>query len=436
MSKNVTNPYLLRLRERYASIGSSIEDLQNRAVTEQRDLSEDELRSIEGQTEAGKKLHAEIVLLTEQETRSAAVAELGANLRASAEKAESTTKANDRDPGHYRSVKEGGKNSFFADLYNSRSGNDDAAGRLSEHMRHMRAQTTTDIAGVVPPKWLADLYTSIAQQDAALASAITSYPIMDARPFSLPGQTASTAVVNQPSGENGALVDGDNYDAAAATITPSTIVGQETVSRQLLDASSPAIDQLILADLTASYNAERELRIGVALRAIGTALTTDVTSFNNPDAATFGYDLAVDAAMAVRKAMFRRPTFYAMDYDMFAAYLKLKDADGRPIVVASNAGPNNAGGLASVMLDGWIASVPVVVSQGMEPPSPDAEDMAAAMVHGPSVVYFESPQLTFRYEEVLGPQSIKLGLWRYFAVAVRQGTRAVKNVLVTPDESS
>lgn len=419
------NPYLKAKREAYTSVANAIEGIQTRAAGEDRDLTEDELRSVKDQSELAKKIHAEIELLTEQENRSADVAELGTKLRTEVQASGVT--ANDRDPGHYRSEEQGGTNSFFGDLYKAKVLHDDVA--QNRIVEHSRAQNTAGVAGVVPPQWLVDQFTVINQQDAVLYDNVSKYAINDARVIQLPGQTVSTVIATQAA-ENNPLVASDAYDAATVNITPTTLVGKETVSRQLLDAGQPGIDALILADLTAVYVAQRENRIGAAIRAVGTTVGGTIAQFRDNTNANFGYDLAVDAAMAVRKAHFRRPTFYAMDYDTFSEYLKLADANGRPIIVGAASGPQNAGGVANLTADGWIAGIPVIVSAGLEDPAA-VTDLRASMVHGPSVINFESPQMTFRFEEVQGPESIQLGLWRYHAVAVRQETRALKNVRAT-----
>lgn len=428
------NPYLLKLRERFNALGAGIAELQTRATTEERDLTEAELDSIKGRAAEAEKLRAEIEILTEQESRAQAVNTMAATLDA-ARKA--TVTATDRDPGHYRAATDGGRHSFFADLLRAKSDpSGEAATRLREHTDHARAETTASLPGIIPPKWLSDLYTTMGQQDAALWNKIAHYPLADARPFSLPAQTGLTTVTTQ-SAENDPLADGNGYNAAAVTVTPVTIVGQETISRQLLDAASPGIDQLILDDLQRSYVAQRENRIGAAIRAIGTPLTVSYGDFSNPAAAGYAHDLVVDAAMFVRKGLLMRPTFLGVDYEAFAALLKLKDEAGRPLVVGSAMGPMNAIGTGTLVADGMFAGLEIAVSEGMNPVA-DAADMGLAVVHGPSVVGFESPGMTFRYEEKAGPESIVLGLWKYFAVAVRQSTRAVKNILVdddTADES-
>lgn len=425
------NPYLLKKREQYNALQSTIDGIQTRAAEESRELTAEELRSIKDQVEASKAIYAEIELLTDQENRSAAVADLGANLRGGdkpAPKAGFGNTVTPRDPGHYRSVTEGGDQSFFGDLLRAKvEGNAASQLRLSEHNDFMRVnQTTATVPGVVPPVWMVDQYTTMSQQQRAIANTVRNVPILDARPFSLPGQTATTVVATQAS-ENTALTAGDAYAATPVTVTPTTIVGKEIVSRQLLDASNPVIDGLILSDLTRSYNAQTEVNLGTALRAVGSAATATLANFILSTNANFAYDLAINAQIAVRKALLENPSAIFVDYDMYGVLLKLKDTAGRPLVVNASVNPTNVDGVGTATNDGWFAGLPLVVSQGMDPGAHYWASVAAAQY----VLLFESPGMSFRYEEVGGPQSIQLGLWKYQAIAIRQGTRAVSNIDVT-----
>lgn len=422
----MSNPYLTAKRAEYAAIQTSIEALQTRAADEDRDLTEDEFRSVEGQAKTAKKIFAEIELLTEQANRSAQVAAMGEQVRSAA--ATSTATATDRDPGHYRAVEAGGQHSFFGDLLKAKIEPwGEAAQRISEHTR--ANQTTATVTGVVQPHYFQDLFTVMQQQDAALSRVCPVYPLRDANPFYLPGQTAVTTVGAQSS-ESAAITAGDAYDADyASPITPTTLVGKEIVSRQLLDGSNPAVDAVILADFARTLVQKKENLIGAAILAVGSARTGTQAHFVDPTNADFGYNMTVEAAMAVRKALFQRADYIAADYDLYQAYLELKDSSGRPLLVSAGAGPNNAIGVGDLRVDGWIGGVPLLVSNGMK--GGVSTTWYGAAIHSPDVMQFAAPQLEFRYEEVVGPQQIVLGVWQYYAVAVRQGTRAVKNITST-----
>lgn len=434
----MSNPYLQSLEGRYSAIQASVTDMQSRASAEKRDMSEDELRTVTGQVEAGKKLFAEIALLTEQESRTLSVNEMAAKLAVGAK---SATTAVNRDPGHYRSVKEGGAlHSFFGDMYRSQKQGDQAATRrLAEHTDALRAhQTYATEPGVLPPVWMTDEYTSIKQQGRVVSNVVRNVPLADARPFSLPGQTASTTTGLQ-GGENVALTAGDAYASAAVTVTPSTIVGSEIVSRQLLESSAPSIDALILADLVESYNTEIETIVVTAMKAVGSLLTGAAlvhADFISPTGGTSGfsaYKTAVALQSAVYKARFLRPDYIAMDHDLFGTILGLVDSTGRPLLSVPQAfaqGQNVTGsaGIGGQVTDGWLAGVPIMVTEGMVI---DGTHDGIMAFRSQDVCLFEKagPSL-FRFEEVQGPQSIVLSLWNYAAVAIRQGTRSVKNASV------
>jgi hypothetical protein len=167
------NAYLEKLRRDYDTLRTSIEGLQQTALTEERDLTPEELTSVRGMQEQGQGLHTQITQLTEIEVTNRAVQEQAARIsgdatahavasrtdaqltsvgsvteRGSALRRTSGTTAIDRDPGHYtRSA----PNSFFGDLHRSRSGDDDAARRLAEHNRALSTGTGNAGAGIVPP---------------------------------------------------------------------------------------------------------------------------------------------------------------------------------------------------------------------------------------------------------------------------------------------
>jgi len=198
----------------------------------------------------------------------------------------------------------------------------------------------------------------------------------------------------------------------------------------MLDMSSPAIDILIYGDLVAAYNAEIEDQLGTALIAVGTPLaSTEALFANMATPETNGHDLVVRAGIAVRSARHEPANIVAMTPERYGEFLMLKDSTGRPLIVDGSEGPMNVAGIGSVNVDGRIKGLGVVVSAGMDDGDPLTDTFS--VFRSPDVLLFESNLMRFRYEEPNGPESVKLGIWRYAAVAVRQGTRSVKNVEIT-----
>lgn len=432
------NPYLLAKQEQYNAMKASVEGLMSRAAEEKRDLTEDELRSIQEQSEQMARISAEIQNLVEIETRNAQVAEMAAQIVAA------TTEAGDRDTDQTRTVKVGGaytrdrdpghytpnsRHSFFGDLYRSRMFRDEvAAQRLIEHTRAL--DTTTDGVGVVPPKWLTEEFELLARQGRALAAAVRNIPLGDdPRPLTLPKQTAgvSTAVAEQAN-ENDPLADIDQWDSDVDVVTPKPTAGKQIVSRQMLDMSSPAIDQLIYGDLVAEYNRQIESKVGSAvIAAAGTPVTTFATesAFSAVGAA---HDSVIDLGVAVLDARKLPADLLVMRTRRWGAFKKLKDSEGRPLIPSGSGGPVNVFGVGTVQASGIIEDLPVIVTEGLGTSSYPESYVA---MRASDTLLFESNLLRFRFEEQAGPESVVLGIWGYTAVIVRQGGRSTKRVQIT-----
>lgn len=447
------NPYLQRLREKYEGLRTSIEGLQTRAAEEGRDLTEEELRSIKEMGEQAKTLHTQIQDLTEIENRNASVAKMNATLAeatagpagaaktgpedgkgAQTRSATVTGRSGDRfytqdrDPGHYR---RDGQHSFFRDLVLSRSHDHDALQRLTEHHR---ALATGDAgAGLVPPRWLTEEYAELARQGRALANAVRNIPLGDdPRPLTLPKQTAGADEANpaEQESENDPVPTTDKFDSDVDTVTPKPTAGSQKVSRQMIDMSNPAIDELIYGDLIAEYNLQVEKKVGTAIMAVGTplqAIEGPEVPVTNP--AHFAKQ-AIRAAVAVRQARKMRATFWAMSVGRHGEFLNLTDTTGRPLIPDGSDGPMNAFGVGSILVDGRYRGLGLIATEGV------AVDDEFAAVKASDVLLFESNMLRFRYEQPEGPETIKLGVWAYTAVLIRYGTAPIKRVAVSEESPS
>jgi HK97 family phage major capsid protein len=440
------NVYLTTKRSEYESLQQSIRSLQDTAAEAKRGLTEDELRSITEMKVTGDKLFTEIEMLSESELRTASVRDMQARVSAAVHGSDGSGNqgkpgagddqvrkvgggtAQERDPGHYRSVKEGGTGSFFADLYRARErGDEQAARRLAEHSRAL--DTGTDGVGVVAPKWLIEEFAELARQGRVLANLVRNVPLgNDPRPLTLPKQTAGADTeVTEQAAENDPVEDDDAWDSDVDTVTPKPTSGIQVVSRQMLDMASPSIDQLIYGDLIAAYNLKVEKKVGAAIIAVGTALpATSDTEVTDPS----HYNrVAVKAAIAVRNARKLPANILAMSVNRWGDFIDLRDTTGRPLVTGAGESPSNVIGGADVgSLDGGrFRGLSLAPTDGI------ALDDRFAAVRGQDVLLFESSMMRFRYEQPLGPESIKMGIWAYTAVLIRYGTASVKRVEITEE---
>ncbi|MFI5561510.1 phage major capsid protein [Amycolatopsis japonica] len=417
------NPYIKAQRDKFDALTANVRSITDKAAAEKRDLTEDEVRSVTEQNDSARALAETIKSLTEAETRAAEVGAIAAKTENDEEVRTSRVTTQDRDPGHYR--KNGGEFSYFGDQFRAQKMGDGAAAqRLADNTRALSSGTNGP--GVLPPKWMTDEFETLKRQGRALANVVRNETINDARPITLPKQTAGTdAVVGVQASENTAPTSTDAWDSDVETLTPVTITGAQLVSRQLLDGSSPAVDNLIFGDLISVYNAQVEARVGAALiTAAGTpaALATEAAFIADKG------DAIIDASVAVRVNRHAPAEIVAMTPQRYGAYLKLKDTTGRPLIPLETAGPMNVIGTGSVAVDGRIHGLGVIATEGL---GTGAYPDKFLVLRPADTILFESGMLQFRYDEVNGPQSIKLGIWAYAGVIVREGGRGVKAIQVT-----
>lgn len=430
------NPYLARKREQYEALRSTIEGLQTQAAEENRDLTDAELRSVQEQGATAKVLAGEIASLTEIETRNAAVAKLSADIETAARDDKDTETRSvqvgaaytkERDPGHYR--KAAGR-SFFGDLFLARSLQDgDAQRRLTEHNRAL--DMANEGPGVIPPVWMTSEFAELARQQRRVASAVRNIPIQNAAAISMPKQSAGSGTVAVQSAEGDAPDFTDGYDTAVTTVSPVTITGGQKVSRQLLDASNPAVDQLIFSDLVGEYNTKVEARVVAAMvTAAGSATVTYATEAAyttglDPAEATYIGDAILDTAIAVRNGRKLPADILVSSVTRYGSLLKIKDSTGRPLIPSDSGGPMNVIGTGEVATDGRVHGLGILASDGVTQ-YPESILVARAQ----DTILFESPTLRFRYDEPDGPSVIRLGIWGYVAVFVKYAS-SVERIAIT-----
>lgn len=432
------NPYLTRVRAQYDSLSRSITTLQERAVNEDRDLTEDELKAIQGQVEEARGVALQIKALTEQETRTVEVGAMAQGLESAVEQARSggagqgsgqgsqgLAYTRDRDPGHYRSVQDGGKQSFFRDLYLAGSKKEpEAVRRLEEHQRAVTQASGG--TGILPPKWLADEYQALGRQNRVLSSLVRRIPLGDdPRPLNLPKQTAGTDANLVTQTTEGANTSGWGTDAFVTNkdvLTPATFAAFQDVSRQLLNASDPAVDSLIMGDLRSVWDEKVETLVGAAVVAGGTLSATFATiAAAIANAAVV--DAVVDAQTAVAQDKRGPADIAAMSYFSFGAFRKLKDANFRPLMPVSRYNPQNAMGSLGNVLVGDIEGVDAYGTIGIQRvtsgSAPILEKETIVVMRSQAVILAESDLLEFSYDQVVGPAAVRMGVFGYVGTLVR-----------------
>lgn len=438
--------YLERLRAQHGEIRSRITAKLDEVAKADRDLTEDELRSVREDRVKADALAEEIEQVHASELRAAKVAGLApieapkADADNDGDQHRSRVHTQDRDPGHYRSTSEGGQHSFFSDLYRSRQGDERASRRLTEHNRALSvgsgAGNTIASGGIVPPKWLSDMYLPLSRQGRVLAAQATPLELGDdPRPVVLPRQTAGTDSVVGDQAEGQAVNGADAFDTTTETLTPTAVAGKQTVTRQLVDSATPAVDQLIYTDLISVYNSQIEKKVANALvtaagaPAVTFALEADFAAVS----ATTGVaasNAVIDAQTDVWESIFQPAELIAVSPRRWGALRKLVDLQGRPIVTRYDAAGarGRADGAAVNGLVGEWEGLPVFATTALGTTG-YPNDLLVSRVS--DAILAESNLMQFRFEEVQGPEDIVLGIWRYAGVLVRRGGAGTKKIEVT-----
>jgi HK97 family phage major capsid protein len=305
--------------------------------------------------------------------------------------------------------------SFFRDLMHSQLDHDrDAAARLDRHDLQTRAAgTTTTGAGIVPPTWLFEEFAIIAHGARPWADALRHVGITDANPINIGIQNAPGAAVTAQASENTAPNDG-SFNASLLTTSPKTYTGKVDVSRQLVDGSNPAVDGIIYADCMGSYNEQIEQAVVNAVENAASYATTITFPGTAPVYVNL-FDAFIDASASVRKHRKAAPKVVLCSEGAWAYMAKEKDQSGRPLVTTGYHGPMNAYGLGEAVVYGQIAGEVVGLSVI---PSWAGVDNHLYVVKVDDSLLLESSTFNFRYEEVLGPESIRLGVWGYAAPVI------------------
>lgn len=311
--------------------------------------------------------------------------------------------------------------SFVRDVYYARfeakADAQDRLRRFSEMLESDSSQVSMLTAAVetrstldtfIQEGYRPDMLIAAIDKGRPLTSRIGTVPLSDATPFRIPIEGDFTGVGDHTEGTKH-TAEGD-LTAGEVTIQPGAISGAYRISRELVDASNPALDTLAVRAMARDYRSQTEAKVAAALLAADSSATLSINTVMKLRAELGDYyDLADEPA-----------SFVAASSSYYNTLAVETDSTGRPMLASVN--PSNAVGTAS---PGWtgasVDGVELVKSSKVA-----VDD--AFILRSEDVFIGESPLRTFRFDEVEGPGVIKLALWSYFAAKV---TRAGSVVQIT-----
>ena len=422
------NRLMSRLAADYQTLTDSYEQILNRCADEDRDPTDTEASTLDGLRTEMQPLGERLIELRATDDRRWAATRAMADAPALPESAAGQTMVHVRsEPEIYRrDAHPSERFSFFRDLLHAQMDHDrDSAGRLERHDLQMRAAgTTTTGAGVVPPSWLFNEFAIIAHGARPWADTLRRVGITDANPVNIGIQQSPGAVVGVQAGENTAPADG-NFNATILTTSPKTYTGKVDVSRQLVDGSNPAVDGIVYADCMGAYNEQIESAVVTAFEGAASYAATILYPGTAP-VYTNLFDAFIDAGASIRKHRKAPPKVVLCSEGAWAFMAKEKDTAGRPLVTTGYHGPMNAYGLGEAVTYGQIAGE--VVGLQVVPSWAQVTDNHIFVVKVDDCLLLESSTFNFRYEEVLGPESIRLGVWGYAAAVVGRYAMSIAKI--------
>jgi len=435
------NPYLKRQREKFDALKTSVEGLQTRAAGENRDLSEDELKTMRAQKAEADKLADEIKDLAGLETRAAEVAAADAALERTSKRTTDGKRGGGAKPAgkddvdaeevYTRSAAYG----FFSDHFRAtRLGDTEAAARLADHAAlakesekylQLRGVTSATGAGMVAPIWLPDLYAGTLHKRLRVARRLRQVPFA--------GPTAWTlGVSGTPAGTETQTTEGTNATesnptATVITVTPKAISGFTDVSRQLLESGNPAADAILWSDMVGDFYDDAEAEVIAAIEAQASVNTVTIADGAVIPGARNG---VLDAIAAVSDNGGGDPTLFAGRTARWTQYLKLADTTNRPLIISQRYEAVNAIGRGDAT-QGFQQTV-----QG----SLEALDVATSatiaanrgfVINGDELIFSISEPDRFTYNEVVGPAEVRVGVWGYCVIITGRRPKAITKITYT-----
>jgi HK97 family phage major capsid protein len=284
----------------------------------------------------------------------------------------------------------------------------------------LAADNTTDNAGLVPTRQMAEVVNGLSTTIRPSIDAISRGVLPDAgMSFEIPKITQAPTVAVLA--EDASPMSDTDQNAAFITVDVKKFAGQQTFSVELLDRTSPAFfDELIRNMAAAKAKAENAYVNGLL---ISGATLDGTTTTTYPTAAELLGVISRGAA-SVYSATAGLPTPFAKSLiastGQWANLMTLNDS-GRPIYNASQ--PQNAGGV--VRPDSLVGNV-AGLNLFVDPTNAGDGDGTLLVVNPDAYTWYEGP--TFRLRaDVIASGQITVGYYGYGALATKIAAGAFKN---------
>jgi len=296
---------------------------------------------------------------------------------------------------------------------------EEVATLAAQRMAQFATSTTTTDPEIIPPGYRPDLYVPQLAKERPLVSSCSRGSIQNASPFTVPIFTSiTTGSADHVEGTNptdGTLAFG------TSTVSPGAISGLLKLSREIVDSSNPSIDAIALQAMRESYSQQTEAKVYTLLNGTsgaGGVITGDLVPSGAQAVTVAGGTDNQTLVKMIRERLakypflrFAAPSQGHMGQGATVRLATAVDTTQRPLF--PSIGASNANGVGNAITQGWnvdgLAFVPAWAMTGVA-----AGDSQIMFFNSTDVWVWESPLLSFRYEERSGPALIELAMFGYF----------------------
>jgi phage head maturation protease len=283
----------------------------------------------------------------------------------------------------------------------------------------LAADNTTDNAGLVPTRQLAEVVNGLSTTIRPSIDAISRGTLPDAgMTFEIPKITVAPAV--GVVAEDAAFTDTDQ-NSAFISVSVQKFAGQQKFSVELLTRTSPQFYDELLRNMVAAMAKQQNATVNAALISGATADGTTVSTY--PTAAEL-LGITSRGAASVYSATAGLPNPFARNMivstGQWSNIMGLNDS-GRPIYTATN--PMNAGGaVVPTSLLGNVAGLNLYV----DPTNAGDGDGTILIVNPDAYTWYEGTNYQLRAEST-ADGSITVGVYSFGAIATKIAAGAFKN---------
>ena len=221
----------------------------------------------------------------------------------------------------------------------------------------------------------------------------------------------------------GAAPSETGMTSAYDTITINKFSGLQRVSFELVDRSSPAFMELMMAELRKAYEKATDAALLAAFIADGTTAATTAAT-----AAGLQSFVSVEGAAAYKGTGGDFANKLVASTDQWAAIAGYADSTGRALYSAQGATQNASGNAVATSVVGGVLGTDLIVDHNIA--ASGIVDNSAFLVAPSSVYTWESPTTQLRVN-VLTSGEIEINLYGYLAIYLAKSGKGVRKFNLT-----